>query len=261
MFYLIPTPIGNLGDITYRAIETLKSVDYVLCEDTRHSIKLMNHFEIQTKLISYHMFNEAEREEGIIADLKEGKSIALISDGGTPGIADPGQRLVRRCHQEELPVTSLPGACAITVAVSAAGADAPFQFIGFLPKKEGELRRTLVNALHFPGTTVAYEAPKRIRATLELLGEQTVCLLRELTKKFEEIRWGKANELLKDLEERGEMVLLINGDPKAEWREMEPAAHVAWIVATFGVSDNDAIKLAASLRGAPKREIYREVKG
>jgi 16S rRNA (cytidine1402-2'-O)-methyltransferase len=265
MLYLIPTPIGNLGDITLRAIETLKSVDYVLCEDTRHSGTVMKHHDISAKLISYHKFNEAEREQRILDDLREGKEIALISDGGTPGIADPGQRLVRKCHEEGLPVTSLPGACAITVALTAAGAKTErFQFIGFLPKKGGELRRMLAEALHFEGTTVAYEAPKRILATLgmldEMAPERRVCVARELSKKFEEVRWGTPEELM-TITEKGEMVLIIEGESKGPWRQLSAQDHVAWLVDQFHISDNEAIKLAAQLRGVPKREIYGEVKG
>ncbi len=217
MLYLVATPIGNLGDITFRAVEVLKHCDVILCEDTRHSGKLLNHYEITTPRKSYHMFNEARREPEILERLRNGQDVALISDAGTPGISDPGQRLVRACAEAELPVTAIPGPCAAIQGLVASGLDSTqFQFLGFLPKKPGKLRKALQAALDYPGTSIVYESPHRLHKSLKALAELSpetpVVVARELTKKFEEYRRGTAPELLEHYlakPPKGEIVLLI----------------------------------------------------
>jgi 16S rRNA (cytidine1402-2'-O)-methyltransferase len=217
MLYLISTPIGNLADITLRALDLLKTCDYILCEDTRHSIKLLSHYEIRKPLRSYHKFNEKSRSEEIIKDLKEGMTIALISDAGTPGISDPGEILVRRCHEENIPVTSAPGPCAAIMALTLSGfSTRPFQLIGFLPRKKGELTRTFQGLLEYEGTSICYESPHRLTKALELLAslgsERKVAVIREMTKHFEECRRGSAKELAEHFSKKppkGEIVLLI----------------------------------------------------
>jgi 16S rRNA (cytidine1402-2'-O)-methyltransferase len=219
MLFLVATPIGNLGDITFRAVEVLKSCDYILCEDTRHSLRLLQHYSIQKPLISYHMFNEASREQKIVDDIQAGKMVALISDAGTPGIADPGMRLVKRCRKEELKIEAIPGSCAAILAITCSGLSTErFQFVGFLPRTSGRLQRVLEEILTYPGTTICYETPHRLVKVLELLSriapEQTICVARELTKKFEEVRTGTPSELLMEWKNRsvkGEIVLLISG--------------------------------------------------
>ena len=224
MLYLIATPIGHLGDITFRAVELLRSVDYILCEDTRHSHHLLAHYGIQKPLKSYHKFNETSREEDLIADLKNGLNIALISDAGTPGICDPGLQLVKRCREEGIAVTALPGACAAILALAPSGLSSErFQFVGFLPKKASELRASLQEILQYAGTTVCYESPHRIEETLQALdslaGTRPLAIARELTKTFEEYLRGTASELLAHFKAhppRGEIVLLIAGETETQ---------------------------------------------
>jgi 16S rRNA (cytidine1402-2'-O)-methyltransferase len=269
MLYLVSTPLGNLSDISIRAIETLKNTDYILCEDTRHSRILLDHYEISTHLRSYHQFSEAAKEDSIIEDLKNGKSISLISDAGTPGISDPGERIVRRCREESIKVIPIPGPCAAITALSASGMDtSQFQFLGFLPRKSGELKRILIDILHYPGTTICYESPNRLDSVLSLLNElaplRKISIARELTKKFEEFLYGSANEIWKKTKGstfKGEITLLIQGDKDKElsgWNELSPEDHVKYLMNTFNIPEKDAIKLAAELRGVPKRDIYRK---
>lgn len=267
MLYLVATPIGNLTDFSSRAIDTLKICDYILCEDTRHTKGLVMHYGIDKPLRSFHKFNEKLKEDTVIHDLLEGRVVGLVSDAGTPGISDPGAKLVQRCLEEGVAVTAIPGACAAIVALSCSGFDTTrFQFYGFLPKKAGELRRTLQDILLYPGTTICYESPHRILKVLEglheLAPERKICVARELTKKFEEIARGTAEELLrhwKGREVKGEIVLLIAGLQKAVdqgWEELLPEEHVAFLEKTYGLTRHDAIKMAAEIRGVPKREIY-----
>ncbi len=217
MLYLVATPIGNLEDITLRAINTLRSCDYVLCEDTRHSGKLLKHLEIKKPLKSFHKFNEASREDALIADLKAGQHVALISDAGTPCLSDPGSRLVKRCNEEKITVIPIPGPCAAITALVASGFDSSsFHFHGFLPKKSGQLTTKLQAILSSPETAIAYESPHRILKVLKILAELSpncsVVIARELTKKFEQFLSGTAATLLESCTSRppkGEIVLLI----------------------------------------------------
>lgn len=269
--YLVATPIGNLADITFRAVEILKTVDYILCEDTRHSLTLLKHYDIHKSLKSYHLFNEAEREQSLIDDLSAGRDIALISDAGTPGIADPGERLVSRCIVEGLSVVAIPGPCALIAALTSSGLSAQrFQFIGFLPRKSSECKQCLIDLLTYPGTTVCYEAPHRLLDVLGLIAvlapERPLAIARELTKKFEELHRGTAAALLMVWSEqppRGELVLMISGaqpsDLTPDWEKMTPEEHVLIVQQQYQLSRNEAIKLVAQLRGINKRDLYRQV--
>ncbi len=269
MLYLVATPIGNLSDMTFRAVEVLKSCDYILCEDTRHSRILINHYNIATPLKSYHKFNEAAKENEVIQDLKENKSIALISDAGTPGISDPGQRLVEKCVKEHIRTIPIPGPCAAIAALSCSGLESDrFQFIGFLPKQQKALKLLLHDLLTYPGTTICYESPHRLLALLELFHQmapqKTVVVARELTKKFEELAQGLPQDLLQHfsaLPVKGEIVVMIKGNEQraADWNHLSPAEHIALLETTYHLSRREAIKLAASQRDVPKREIYNKV--
>lgn len=270
MLYLVATPIGNLADVTLRALETLKTCDYILCEDTRHSSIFLQYYNIHHPLKSYHKFNEASREEEILHDLKAGKKICLISDAGTPGISDPGTDLVKRCIEHQIPVAAIPGPCAAIQALSCSGLPTDhFQFCGFLPRKEGELKQELQKILSYRGTTICYESPHRLLHTLELIQkmqpERLLVIARELTKKFEEIVRGSAATLLAHWQKKalkGEFVLLIS--PATEeydqnWLSWTPEEHVEWIQQTYSLTHKEAIKLVAEQRGIPKRQIYQEI--
>lgn len=267
MLYLISTPIGNLSDITFRAIETLKACDYILCEDTRHSLGLLRHYEIEKPLKSFHKFNEISKADNIIEDLRSGKVIGLISDAGTPGISDPGADLVKECIAHAITVSSIPGACAAVAALSISGLSTErFQFYGFLPKKTSELKSALQDILSYPSTTIVYESPHRLLETLtsihELAPERPLVIARELTKKFEEIVRGNAEQLLQHWHEReilGEIVLMFEGMKEVtDWEQLTPEEHVKLLQDSYKLSLNDAIKMAATLRGVPKRTIYNE---
>jgi 16S rRNA (cytidine1402-2'-O)-methyltransferase len=263
VLYLISTPIGNLQDISFRAIETLKKCDYILSEDTRHSQILLREYGLTAPLRSFHQFNEKKSEDAIVQDLKKGLCIGVISDAGTPGICDPGESLVRRCYQENIPLTAIPGPCAWTMALSLC----PFhkeqvQFLGFLPKKEEERKRTLAHALLFQGTTIFYESPQRLLDTLEQLPQgRLVCVMRELTKLHEEHRLGKPQDLMSHYTAnppRGECVLLI--EPCSfNYHDISLEEHVGYLVKTFNISQSDAIKTVADIRGIPKRDVYHSI--
>lgn len=218
MLFLVATPIGNLGDITLRALETLKNVDVIACEDTRHSIHLLRHHGIQKPLVSYHEHNEARRTAELIEQLAAGKKVAIITDAGLPGISDPGHRLLRACLARGLPYTVIPGASALLTGLIGSGFDTErFYWGGFLPVKSGGRERELRAAAEREETTVFFESPYRIAKTLEaavpLLGERLLCVSRELTKTFEEFRRGTAAELLAHYTAhpaKGEIVLVVS---------------------------------------------------
>ena len=230
MLYLVSTPIGNLSDITYRAVEVLKSCEYILCEDTRHSGVLCKRYDITTPKRSYHKFNEAKREEQVLEDLKNGIDIALISDAGTPGVADPGMRLVNRCYDNDIEVTAIPGPCALIQALVLSGeGNSVFQFVYFLPKKKMALQRKINDMLSYDGVSICYESPHRIIKTLKVIHslnpERTVVIARELTKKFENIHRGTADELIKYFSERkprGEITLIITNSSTSEVLKSDP---------------------------------------
>jgi 16S rRNA (cytidine1402-2'-O)-methyltransferase len=219
MLYLVPTPIGNLGDITLRAIEVLKSADLIACEDTRHSLRLLNHLEIRKPLVSYHQHNEARRTAELLDRLRAGANIAIITDAGTPGISDPGHRLLRACIAESIPYTILPGPSAVLTALIGSGFPAEtFYYGGFLPVKSGQRERELTAAAARPETSIFFESPHRILRTLEtcarLCPARPLCVARELTKQFEEFRIGPAAALAAHYTAhppKGEIVFLICG--------------------------------------------------
>lgn len=265
MLYLISTPIGNLSDISLRALETLKSCDLILCEDTRVSIRLLNHYEIKKPLESFHQFSESSKENVVIDKLKGGAIIGLISDAGTPGISDPGQRLVKRCRDEDINVSPIPGPCALIAALSCSGLPTDrFQFLGFLPRKENALKEMLLEGLLYKGTTICYESPQRLNEVLEAIHQlapnRILAVSRELTKIYEEWKRGTAQQLLDHYVShplKGEIVLMISPAEETAWGDMSPEEHVAWLIDSFKLSEKEAIKLAAEMRGVPKRDIYR----
>jgi 16S rRNA (cytidine1402-2'-O)-methyltransferase len=220
--YLVATPIGNLEDITLRALRVLKECDVVAAEDTRHSGQLLKHFGISKPLLSYFEFNEARRSEEILERLRRGEKVALVTDAGSPGISDPGTRVVNAARTAGLRVEAVPGPCALVAALTASGFPTEeFHFVGFLPHKSGQRRRQLEGLLTVPGTLVFYESPYRVVKLLEELRElystRKVLLAREITKKFEEFRAGLANQLLDEMRgraARGEFVVLVA--PKSE---------------------------------------------
>jgi 16S rRNA (cytidine1402-2'-O)-methyltransferase len=219
MLYIVATPIGNLGDITLRAIEVLKDVDVVAAEDTRHSGLLLKHFEIKKPFVSYHEHNEAARTAELVEQLGRGENVALITDAGTPGLSDPGLRLIRECIKRELPFTIVPGPSAILTALLGSGfATEKFSFRGFLPVKSGQRERELWAAAEREETSIFFESPYRLTKTIEtcinIMPDRQLCVARELTKKFEEFRRGTAAELLAHYgthPPKGEIVLLVSG--------------------------------------------------
>jgi 16S rRNA (cytidine1402-2'-O)-methyltransferase len=219
MLFVVATPIGNLGDITLRAVEVLKSVDVIAAEDTRHSGLLLKHLEIKKPFVSYHEHNEAARTTELVERLGRGENVALITDAGLPGLSDPGLRLIRECIKRELPFTIIPGASSILTALLGSGfSTEKFSFRGFLPVKSGQRERELRAAAERDETAIFFESPYRLTKTLaaciDIMPERQLCVARELTKKFEEFRRGTASELLAHYQARppkGEIVLVISG--------------------------------------------------
>lgn len=217
--YVVSTPIGNLGDITLRALEVLKGVDAIVCEDTRHAKKFLQHYGIDRPLISYFEGNEKTRAPQIIQMLKEGKSVALISDAGTPTISDPGYRLVRMAREEGIEVLPVPGPSAIIAALSVSGLPTDrFIFEGFLPRKEGKRRRRLQELAEFEGSIILYESPHRIERTLkeilEVMGDRRVFIGREMTKMHEEYIFGWLSEVMERVKPRGEIVIVVSKEKR-----------------------------------------------
>jgi 16S rRNA (cytidine1402-2'-O)-methyltransferase len=264
--YLVATPIGNLQDITLRALEVLKAVDMVACEDTRHTGKLLHHFGIKKKLISYHEHNEMERAAELGALLQQGKSIAVVSDAGTPAICDPSFRVVQKAHEIGAPVVPIPGAVAFVNAVIASGlpTDSIF-FGGFLPSKKSDRQKRLQEVSRIPATLVFYEAPHRLVKSLtdcgEALGNRSAAVARELTKLHEEILRGSLNELISIFTERppkGEIVIVIEraGEESFEAGSISLTERIA-VLESEGVDRKSALKKAAKEFGLSKSEAYR----
>jgi 16S rRNA (cytidine1402-2'-O)-methyltransferase len=224
MLYVVATPIGNLDDITQRALDTLRSADVIAAEDTRHSGNLLRHFEIRKPLVSYYQHNEAMRTAELVERLAAGETVALITDAGMPGLSDPGARLIRKCIEADLPFTIVPGVSAITTALVGSGFEMEtFCYRGFLPVKSGQREREMKAAAERAETTIFFESPYRINKTLrlcaELMPERQLCVARELTKKFEEFRRGTGGELLAHYEAhppKGEITLVIAGIAKRQ---------------------------------------------
>ena len=272
--YLVATPIGNLEDMTYRAVRILSEVDEIAAEDTRNSRKLLNHFDIHTPMTSYHEFNRYDKAKTLVGHMLEGKNVAVITDAGTPGISDPGEVLVQECYQAGIPVVPVPGACAAVNALVASGQGTRrFSFEAFLPREKKERRKLLEELARETRTMVIYEAPHHLKATLEdlvqTLGDRSVTLCKELTKKHETFQLTtltQALALYSQEEPKGEFVLVIAGRPeeeireeaRQEWVEMSIAEHVQHYM-TQGMSEKDAMKAVARDRGIGKSEVYREV--
>lgn len=228
MLYICPTPIGNLEDITIRVLNTLKSVDYIACEDTRQTIKLLNHYEIKNKLISIHEHNEFSKKDGIIKDLLDGKNIALVSDAGMPGIQDPGKIIIEAAIESGLEFTVLPGACAfVTAAIGSGIVDKEFTFMGFIPRKSKDRKEVLETHKNYGGELVLYESPHRVKELIEdihsVLGDRRLVLAREISKKFETYIRCSALELISIISKtpiKGEVVLVIEGNKNIETLEL-----------------------------------------
>lgn len=273
MLFLCATPIGNLEDISLRVLRTLAEADLIAAEDTRNTIKLLNHYEIKTPMTSYHEHNKVEKAETLIAKLKEGMDIALVTDAGTPAISDPGEVLVQKCYEEGIRVTSLPGAAACITALTLSGLSARrFAFEGFLPTDKKERSRVLETLAAEERTFVLYEAPHHLKKTLRELcaavgGERRIALCRELTKRFEEVRrmtLAEAADWYEEQEPRGEYVLVLEGksrktvleEERVKWEAMSVPEHVEYYV-NQGMEKKDAMKQTAKDRGVGKREVYQ----
>ena len=271
--YLCATPIGNLEDITYRVLRTLKEVDLIAAEDTRNSIRLLNHFEIKTPMTSYHEYNKIEKAYQLVAKMREGKNIALITDAGTPGISDPGEDIVRICYEEGIPVTSLPGAAACITALTMSGLPTRrFAFEAFLPKDKKEHQAVLEELKTETRTIIIYEAPHHLVRTLQELhdtlgGDRRFTICRELTKRHEEkLQMTLADSLsyYEVNEPRGEYVLIIAGRAREEMKKEEQAGwealsleeHMAHYESQ-GIDRREAMKRVAKDRGVSKRDIYQ----
>ncbi len=266
--HVVATPIGNLEDISIRAVNTLKSVALIAAEDTRHSKKLLNHFAIETPLTSYHEHNEAEKANELVLDLQNGRDIALITDAGTPCISDPGYRLVRLAQEQGISVVAIPGPCAVVAALSISGLPTDrFTFHGFFPRKASESTRLVQALADAPGTHVFYESPNRLKAALETIAEHLlqaeVCVARELTKTFEELLRGTARGILDrlgDSDVRGECVLLISVPARLESESIRSPEELRALVEDAMREDaltrRDAIRRVAKELGIPRNDVY-----
>ena len=274
--YLCATPIGNLEDMTFRAVRILKEVDVIAAEDTRNSVKLLNHFDIHTPMTSYHEFNKIEKADYLVSEMLAGKKVACITDAGTPGISDPGEELVKKCYDSGIKVYSVPGPAACIAAVTSSGLSCRrFAFEAFLPKDKKEHERVLSELKNETRTIIIYEAPHHLKKTLDELSsvfgsDRRLTLCRELTKKFEEkmqMTFGESVDFYRENEPRGEYVLVIEGKSKQEaieekqqaFSEMTLEEHMK-IYTDQGLSEKDAMKAVAKDRGVTKRDIYSELK-
>ena len=272
MLYLCATPIGNLEDITLRVIRTLKEVDLIAAEDTRHSIKLLNHFEIKTPMTSYHEFNKVEKARHLVEQLLAGVNIALITDAGTPGISDPGEELVKQAYAAGISVTSIPGACAAVTALTLSGLGTRrFCFEAFLPSDKKARQRVLNELRNDTRTLILYEAPHRLRKTLqelfEVLGDRRISLVKELTKLHENVWQTSLSEAVLEFsarEPRGEYVLVLEGksdleleaEKQEQWEAVALAEHMSFYL-DQGFEKKEAMKAVAKDRGVSKRDIYQ----
>lgn len=275
MLYLCATPIGNLEDITFRVIRTLKEVDLIAAEDTRNSIKLLNHFEIKTPMTSYHEHNKVEKAKVLVDKMRAGTNIALITDAGTPGISDPGEELVRQCHEAGIQVTSLPGAAACITALTMSGQPTRrFVFEAFLPFDKKERADVLEELKNETRTIIIHEAPHHLAALIDELtgvlgGDRSVSICKELTKRYEKV-WKttleEASQFYKSRQPRGEYVLVIAGRDRQElklekqksWDAMSIQEHVA-MYENQGIDRKEAMRMAAKDRGISKRDVYQQL--
>jgi 16S rRNA (cytidine1402-2'-O)-methyltransferase len=267
ILYLVATPIGNLADVTHRALDILRNVSLIACEDTRHTRKLLQHYGIMTRTISYHEHNEQQRARQLVDALSQGNDVAVVSDAGTPSISDPGFRLVRAAIENDIPVVPVPGPSALISALVAAGLPTDeFFFGGFLPAKSNARRVRLTELKSVPGTLVFYEAPHRLSETLkdalEILGEREAVVARELTKLHEEIKRGRLSELAKHYateEPRGEIVLLIDRTVLEETMTTESISDLVDQFERDGLDHCAALKKAARESGLSRAEAYRRL--
>lgn len=272
--YLCATPIGNLEDITLRVLHTLKEVDLIAAEDTRNTLRLLNHFEIKTPLTSYHEYNKYDKAAALVEKLLNGTNIALVTDAGTPGISDPGEEMVRQAHAAGVPVTSLPGACACITALTVSGLPTRrFSFEAFLPSDKKERRRILTSLQTETRTIILYESPHHLKDTLsalfEMLGNRSLTVCRELTKIHETIQPTTLSDAMVYYQEhdpRGEYVLVIEGrnpaeleaEKQASWETVPLEEHMERYLSK-GLSRKEAMKRVAADRGVSKREIYQSL--
>ena len=270
--YLCATPIGNLEDMTFRAVRVLREVDLIAAEDTRNSIKLLNHFEIKTPMTSYHEYNKIEKAHYLIAQMQEGKNVALITDAGTPGISDPGEDLVRLAYEAGIEVTSLPGACACVTALTLSGLSTRrFCFEAFLPADKKERQAVLEELTTETRTIILYEAPHRLVKTLkellDVLGDRRITLCRELMKRHEtafSTTFRGALDFYENKEPKGEFVIVMEGrsfreleeEKQRSWEDMDLQEHME-LYLSQGLSQKDAMKAVAKDRGLGKRDVYR----
>lgn len=271
--YLVATPIGNLEDMTYRAVRLLSEVDLIAAEDTRNSIKLLNHFDIKTPMTSYHEHNKYEKADVLVSKLLEGKAIAVITDAGTPGISDPGEELVKKCYEAGIRVIPVPGACAAINALVASGLPTRrFSFEAFLPVDKKERQAVLEELSRESRTILIYEAPHRLKKTIQellgVLGDRAVTVCRELTKKHEtffKTTLAQAAAYYESEEPRGECILVIQGlsreqledEKQKQWDAMSVEDHIRMYMAN-GMEKKEAVKQVAKDRGLPKREVYNQ---
>ena len=265
--YVVATPIGNLEDITLRAIETLKNVDLIAAEDTRHTLKLLNHLEISKPLISYHRHNEEIKTEKLIEKLKEGQNIALVSDAGTPGICDPGEVVIKKCIEQNIDIIPIPGACAMINALITSGIDTgEFTFFGFLPLNKKTRKEKLKEIQESSKTVLLYEAPHKLMATLkdleQILGDRQVVLARELTKIHEQFIRGNIKQIIQQAEDlKGEIVLIIEKNKdviiKENFNDLTLEEHYK-LYESQGMDKKEIIKKIAKDRGLSKNEVYQK---
>ena len=272
--YLVATPIGNLEDMTVRALRILKEVDVIAAEDTRNTKKLCNYFEIETPLVSYHEHNLEQGGEKILSFLRQGKSVALVSDAGLPCISDPGADIVVKAIDEDFAVVPVPGANAALTALIASGiAPQPFYFFGFLNRNKKERRQQLEKLARREETMIFYEAPHRLKETLKdlelVLGNRKMTLARELTKKFEEFLRGTIEEAIvwaNENEIRGEFCIVIDGNKngeedqneEADWTNLSVVEHIDYLIEEKSINSKEAIKEVAKIRGLAKRDVYQQ---
>jgi len=270
ILYVVATPLGNLEDLSPRAVKILEEVDLIACEDTRHTRKLLNHFAIHTPTTSYHEHNEDSKAPALMTQLQEGKRIALVSDAGTPLLSDPGHRLVQACRENEIPVYPIPGPSAATAALSVSGLPAHrFLFIGFLPRRAALQREVLEKVSREEATLLIYISPHGLLPTLkrvvEMLGNRRAFLIREMTKLHETHYFGRLEEVLTTVEQepaRGEYTLVLEGQTSKQDQvssQFDAAAYVLGLIETRGLTQKEAIKQATQELGLSRREIYNQV--
>ena len=264
--YLIATPIGNLDDITYRAIKTLKEVDLIAAEDTRHTLKLLNHLQINRPMISYHRHNEETKTEEIINKVLEGKNIAIVTDAGTPAISDPGEEIVKMAIKNQIEIIPIPGACALINALIVSGINTnKFSFYGFLPLNNKNRKETLTNIMNENKTVILYEAPHKLQKTLEdilnIAGDIQACIVREITKIHEEKIYGKISELIEKCKEpKGEYVIILdlnNNEKEIDFLQMTLQEHYKFYE-NLGLDKKSIIKQIAKDKNVQKNEIYKQ---